>query len=149
MTAYQESIIVERSPEAVFAYMDDVARESEWQPNIRQAELIPAGTPAVGAKKRYVSEFLGRRLENTYVVREYEPGRRVVYESTPDSAIKAKAKIDLEPVEGGTRVTMAFEGEVGGLLRLVPKSVLERVSRSELQASLRRLKQRLEAQPAS
>ncbi len=145
MPVYEESVFIERPVEDVFTYMDDVARESEWQPNIRKAELIPADrAPGVGSKKRYQSEFLGRTLENTYVIRTYEPNRKIVYESTPDSAVTARAEIDFEAQDGGTRVTMAFQGKTGGLLRLVPSAVIESVLRGELRASLARLKTLLE-----
>ena len=50
--------------------MDDISREQEWQPSLRSAEQDPPGPSREGTKKRYVSEFMGRELRNTYVVTE-------------------------------------------------------------------------------
>ena len=87
MTRQAKSIVIRRPVEEVFAYMDDVQREPEWQPQLNEAEQIPAGPTAVGTRRRYVSEFMGKRLENTYVVEVYEPNERLVVTTTKDSVL--------------------------------------------------------------
>lgn len=144
MPRYEESVVIARRPEDVFAYMDDVAREREWQPNIREAAQDPPGAGGVGTRKRYVSEFLGKRFVNVYVTTEYEPCRRVAYESTPDSSLRARGTFTWEPVAEGTRVTMAVETEPPALLRLLPQRLVDARSRSELRGSLERVKRILE-----
>ena len=144
MEAQEFSVVIQRPLSEVFAYLDDVEVEMEWQPNLREVEQIPPGPSVVGSKKRYVSEFMGKRVENTYEVVEMGPGWRVVYESTPDSALDATTEIRCEEVGTGTRVTMVVTGRPKGALRLLPKALLEKTSRDELEASLKRLKARLE-----
>ena len=144
MSRQGASIVIKRPPEEVFAYMDDVAREKEWQPNLSSATRDPAGPTQVGTKKRYVSSFLGNDLTNTYVVQELDVGRRIVYETTSDSAISASNEITCEGVEGGTKVTMIIGGKPKGVLRLVPRAVLETTYKDQLKTTLRRLKKCLE-----
>jgi hypothetical protein len=124
--------------------MDDVSREPEWQPGIREATKEPPGPTSVGTRKRYVSEFLGRRIENVYVTKVFVPNEHVSYETTRDSVLRARVDLRFEVVGEGTSVTMAVDGKVSGALRLVPKSVLEGVFRKELETSLGLLKKRLE-----
>ncbi len=143
--ARETSIVIARTPGDVFAYMDDVSREREWQPNLRSASREPDGPTRVGTRKRYESEFMGRRIVNTYVTKEFEPGQRVVYETTSDSAIRARSEIRWEAVAGGTRVSMSIDATPTGLLRLVPRAVLEGVFRDEVTATLHRLKEVLES----
>jgi len=145
MSRQTDSIHIDRAPREVYEYMDDVSREGEWQPNLRAAHQDPPGPSRVGTKKRYVSEFLGREVENTYVVLEVEPGRRLVSETTRDSAAGLRTEVLWEADGGGTRVTMSVEGRPRGFLRLTPRTVLEAAYRKELSSSLRRLKERLEA----
>ncbi len=142
---YQESIIIKRPLEDVFSYMDDIEREREWQPNLREVGQNPEGQPGVGTEKRYVSEFMGRRFENTYVNTVYEPNRRVGYTIKPGSDLRGQGEITWEKVEEGTKVTMQVAPKVGGFMKFMPKSVLEAMFSKELQTTLRRLKQRLEA----
>lgn len=142
---FEHQIVIGRPVSVVFAYMDDVSREGEWQPGISEARKDPPGPTTVGTRKHYVSEFMGRKIENTYVTRVFERDTHAVYETTPGSVLQARAELRWEPVGSGTRVTMGFEGKVGGPLRFVPQRMLEGVYRKELESSLRLLKERLEA----
>lgn len=142
---YRHSVVIDAPLPEVFAYMDDVSREHEWQPNIVEARKDPPGETRVGTRKSYASQFMGKRIENTYVARVFEPNRRAVYETTPDSALQATAELTFEEVGDSTRVTMAFEGKVGGPLRFVPKGVLEKLYQKELESTLGLLKRRLES----
>jgi uncharacterized membrane protein len=145
MSRQSASVVIARPPEEVFGYMDDVSRESEWQPNLKSAKQDPPGPTALGTKKRYESRFMGRDLCNTYVVVEWEPGRRVVYETEKGSSIEARSEIRYEPEGQGTRVTMFIEGKPKGFLKLVPKAALELAYTEELKATLARVKNRLES----
>lgn len=145
MARNERDVTIRRPVAEVFAYMDDVSREPEWQPNIRTATQEPAGPTTVGTIKRYTSEFLGRDVTNVYRTTVYEPDRRVVYETTTDSTLQARAEIRFDEVADGTRVTMAIEGKPTGVLRLIPRSVLERTYAQELETTLARLKKILEA----
>jgi len=144
MPTQAKSIVIRRPVEEVFAYMDDVRREPEWQPQLIEAEQTPAGPTTVGTKRRYVSDFMGKRLENTYVVKTYQPNERLVVETTRDSVLDATSDIRWESVPEGTRVTMALEGRPKGVLRFVPASLLESTFEKEITTTLERLKERLE-----
>ena len=141
---HEESIDIRRPLDEVYAYMSDISREREWQPQLIEAEQTPAGPTRVGSRRRYVSEFMGKRLENTYVVNEVEEGRRLVCETTSDSAVSARSEIRWQETADGTRVTMSIEGKAGGLLRFLPTALVEAAFRSELETALGRLKDRLE-----
>lgn len=144
MPRKEASIVIQRPREEVFAYMDDVRHEPEWQPQLVEVEQTPPGPTRPGTRRRYVTEFLGKRLENTYVVLGHEPNRRVVLQTTPDSVLEASSEIRWEEVEGGTRVTMILDGSVSGPLRFVPDALLEASFDKELRSALARLKERLE-----
>lgn len=141
---YQYQIVIGRSVSEVFAYMDDVEREKDWQPGIKEAHKDPPGPTAVGTRKRYVSEFLGRSVRNTYVTSAFEPDKRVVYETTPDSAMKARVELTFQAEGSGTRVTMEVQSKPTGVLRFIPRALLEGTARKELERSFALLKKELE-----
>ncbi len=144
MPSHRESIVIGRSLDDVFEYMNDVSKESEWQPQLREAEQIPPGPVEVGTRRRYVSEFMGKRVENVYVITAYEAKSRVVCETTKDAVMDATSDIRWEAVEGGTKVTMALEGKPSGALRFLPTSILEATFEKEVRGALSRLKVILE-----
>jgi len=141
---YRHQVVIACPVSRVFAFMDDVTREREWQPGILEAEKIPPGETHVGTRKRYVSRFMGRRLENTYVTTLFEVDRRVSYETTSASALHAQVHLTFEPAGEGTRVIMAVRGKPSGPLRFVPTGILEAVFRKELGTSLDALRKILE-----
>ena len=145
MLEYEENIVIQRPIEEVFSYMQDIEREHEWQPNLREAEQDPPGEPQVGTKRRYVSEFMGVRFENRYINTVYERNSRVAYKTAPDSDTEAEGEVIWEAVEGGTRVTMRARADLGGMLGLVPQRLMAKVARKELAETLARLKACLEA----
>ncbi len=145
MFKYEGSIVIQCPVEEVFRYMQDIHREQEWQPNLREAEQTPDGEPGVGTVRRYVSEFMGRRFENVYVNTVYEPNHKVAYQTAPESDAQAVGEVIWEDVEGGTRVTMRVEADVGGLLRFVPDRLIASVAKKELLDTLTRVKSLLEA----
>lgn len=142
---FQHEIVIQRTVSDVFAYMDDVSREREWQPGILEARKEPSGPTKVGTRKTYVSEFMGRRIENTYVTRVFDLDRQVIYETTPDSVLQGKAELRWETAGSGTRVIMSFDGKVRGPLRFVPQRILEAAYRKEMEKTLGLLKGRLES----
>lgn len=144
MPSHEQSIIIRRPVHEVFEYMDDIDREVEWQSQLVEAEQIPPGPATVGTRRRYVSEFMGKRLENTYVIKVYEPGARLVAETTDDSVLDATSDIRWEAVAEGTRVTMALDGRPTGALRFVPARVLEATFEKEVASTLSALKAALE-----
>ena len=144
MLEYKETIVIRRPVADVFQFMQDLQREHEWQPNLLKASQDPEGVSGVGTTRHYVSEFLGKQFQNTYVYTVYDPNQRVVYESTSKSDTQATSEILWKAVEGGTQVTLRVAAETSGLLRFVPRSLVTSVGKRELGESLNRLKNLLE-----
>ncbi len=144
MPGHEASVLIDRPVSDVFEYMDDISREHEWQPQLVEAEQEPPGPAAVGTRRRYVSDFMGRRVENTYVIRSYEPNRRIVMETTEDSSLNATTEIRWRSTSGGTEVTMSFDGTPRGALSFLPRRMLEATFDREVKSALARLKERLE-----
>lgn len=141
----EHTILIQCPVADVFRYMDDVTREHEWQPNIVEATKEPPGETGVGTRKRYVSLFMGKRIENVYETKIFEVNRRAVYETVGGSVLQAQAELSFQEEGEATRVTMSFQGKVGGVLRFVPKGIMEATYKNELASTLRLLKERLES----
>lgn len=144
MPATSVTMTIRKPLSDVFAYMNDVSREREWQPNLREAEQTPAGATRVGSRRRYVSNFMGRSLENTYEVTAYEPDRSVSLETRGGATMDAKSEIRWRTVAEGTEVTMSIDGKPKGALRFIPGPMLEAAFDQELRDALERLKKILE-----
>ena len=71
-------ITITRPRDEVSAFAADPSNATAWYKNIKAVEWDTPPPVVVGSRVRFRAQFLGRTLEYTYEVREFEPGRRFV-----------------------------------------------------------------------
>ncbi|HEX6306409.1 MAG TPA: SRPBCC family protein, partial [Anaerolineales bacterium] len=82
MNVIESSVVINQPVEDVFAYYTDLENETQWRIGVLELETTSEGPIGVGTTTREVTQFLGRRIENTAVVTEYEPNKVVAMETT-------------------------------------------------------------------
>jgi uncharacterized membrane protein len=137
------SIVINRPVEAVWAYMSDFANLPQWNTGTIETRLISEPPVRKGSTYIWVGQFLGRRMEVTSEVTEFEPNRAWAYKSI-SGPFASTARYSLEPVNGGTRVTISAEGDVGGFFKLA-EPVMAAMTKRQLEGTLANLKDILEA----
>jgi uncharacterized protein YndB with AHSA1/START domain len=142
MVRVEDSIVVERPIEDVFAYMTDPETLPEWQGSALEARVEGGGPMRAGACVLETRKFLGRRMESTMEVTEYEPPARFVIR-VDSGPVPFTATNVLSEADGGTRIDAVIEGEPGGFFRLAEPLVVRAVER-ELRNNLATLKDLLE-----
>jgi uncharacterized protein YndB with AHSA1/START domain len=115
---------IARPVDEVFAYLADVTKQSEWEPNIVSCHLNDDAPIRVGATATQRIRVKGKEREVQLTVAEYEPGKRIRFEK--QKPVYISFGWTLEPEEGGTKVDypveLAFRGTVRvilGLMRLL------------------------------
>ena len=66
----------------VAAYVIDPANEPKWIKGIRESVPLMPGPIGKGSRVRRVAHFMGRRIEYTPEVLEFEAGRRLLMRTT-------------------------------------------------------------------
>jgi carbon monoxide dehydrogenase subunit G len=139
------SVVVERPPEEVFAFLSDPDTLPEWQASALEARQESPGAMTTGTRIKEVRKFLGRRMETVVEVTAYEPGRQFSLK-VASGPIPFQVRQNLHPVEGGTKIDVVIEGEPGGFFKLAEPLVVRAVGR-ELENNLATLKDVLESRP--
>jgi len=103
MIRLQETIEAPREPLDAFRYTSDFTHIEQWDPGIEESEKITPGPPHVGTAYRLVVRSGVVRIPMRYVIREYDPPRKVVLEGEGDR-IHALDTIAFEPTEQGVRI---------------------------------------------
>jgi uncharacterized membrane protein len=142
MARAEHSILIERPPEQVFAYVSDPHKFPDWQASALEAKQESPGAMAAGTRIREVRKFLGKRMESVVDVTVYEPGKELSF-NVVSGPIPFHVRQRFEPAEGGTRVDVLIEGEPGGFFKLAEPLVVRAVGR-ELANNLETLKDLLE-----
>ena len=104
--SYQESIVVQASPEALYDLVSDVTRTGEWSPICKACWWNDGGSARVGAKFTGRNERGDRVWETVSEVVKAEPGREF-------SWVVGKGYVrwgySMKPVDAGTELTEYWE----------------------------------------
>jgi uncharacterized protein YndB with AHSA1/START domain len=143
--AIRESIEISRSPEDVFAYLDDPSRHGEWQSQIVTTEVETAGPTRVGTRVRQTLRLGGREQEMSYEITEHDPPRSFAFRGM-DGPLRPVGHGKVEPVGDGTRsrVTIELDFEAHGLGKVLRPVVMSQ-ARKQVPEDQRQLKERLES----
>lgn len=140
MGVFKHSVMIQRPTEEVFAFLHDPANDPVWQTGLIETKL--SGPMGVGATLTEVRHFLGKRVELTFEITEYEPPTKSS-RATIAGLVPIAAGYTLEPAGEGTKVTMVGETEAHGFFKLAER-VFARMARRELEANAGHLKNLLE-----
>ena len=142
MIEIEHSVVINRPIGEVFAYVSEIENEPQWQSGVVEAHKDSQEPLAVGHRGTEVRQFLGRRMESTYEITAYEPDTKFGFKVV-SGPIPMEGGYTLQSVEGGTRVTLAVQGEAGGFFKLA-ETMVGRMARRQIQADFDNLKDLLE-----
>ena len=147
MAPITESIEINRRPEDVFAYLDDVKRHGEWQEQIVNVEPQGDQPMGVGKRVRETRRVPGGDRTMTYEITEHDPPRQSSFKVL-DGPIRAVGSVSVEPAGDGSRtrltITIDFEGHGLGGKVLLP--VAKAQARKQIPKDQARMKELLESQ---
>ncbi len=144
MLKVEVSVVINRSVEEIFEFLANPENDPKWQSGVLEAEQTSKGPSGVGATNREVRKFMGRRIDQTFEVTEYEQNR-MIKQKTTSGPMTLDTIYAFESVEGGTRVTIGGEGDSGGFFKLADP-LINRMAKRQMEADLDNLKDLLEAQ---
>ena len=146
MAPISESIEIDRRPEDVFAYLDDVERHGEWQEQIVGVERQDDGPLRVGSHVRETRRVPGGDRRMTYEVTEHDPPRRSSFRVL-DGPVRAEGTISIEPIGDGSRsrVTFTIDFKGHGLAGKVLLPVAKTQARKQIPKDQARMKELLES----
>ena len=143
MARIEDSIVIKRSVDKVFAYTTDAKSWPKWQSFIPEAEQTSQGPINVGATFKGVSRVMGRSMKWTAVATEYESNKKWG-KNIASGGVAIEEHMTYTPVEGGTAFTIVYNMRAGGLLKLL-LPMMARSTSKETKKSLGNLKTILES----
>lgn len=110
---------------------------------MKACRVTSEGPLGVGSTYEQVASFLGRRIESTFDIVGFEPGR-MIKGATTGGPFPITFTRSVEPLgDGSSRVSALVEGEAGGFFRLA-EPLLRRAVQWSIDSDYRRLKALLE-----
>lgn len=143
MISFDVDVTVNRPVETVFAFANDPATFPQWQPAVvesRQSSPDPLGVGSTGMNARKV---MGQRVESTFEVTSYAQNQLFGVKST-SGPVAYEITSSFEPVDGGTRLRVHFQGEPQGLFKAAERMLASTVKK-DFEEDYQRLKALLES----
>ncbi|MDX8406125.1 MAG: SRPBCC family protein [Mariprofundus sp.] len=138
------SIEIMRPLAEVIAFVDDNRNDPMWQSSVLESEKISEGPPAIGTIYHIKEKFLGRVIEQDWVVTaRNEDGSQWAAKSTTGPFPMA-ASMTFESSGEGTLVKRTISIDVGRFFK-VATPVVAHIARRELEMDFSNLKELLEA----
>ncbi|NNC93504.1 MAG: hypothetical protein HKN80_13545 [Acidimicrobiia bacterium] len=131
---------------AVWEVISNPLLALEWVSAAEERRFAARQVLEKGTVTRHVDRFLGRHVNSTWEIVEYEPPGSLVAR-TIVAPIAMEYAYELTGLPGGTRVSLTVHAEsgLGGLFGRMADSVVIGMVRRNLQADLTNLKELLEA----
>ena len=145
MSGFEMSTVVRRPVEEVFAVLADLANDPKWRREWVDARKTSQDPLGVGSRSVLVGQFLRWRTEAEYEVTESEPHRRAAWK-TVRGPLPLTFFRSVERADGGTKVTIGYDAEIHGLVKLL-KPLVVTMGRRALAGDFPKLKELMEARP--
>lgn len=136
---------IAQPPQDVFDYIANFENGPAWQSGIRSARFLTPPPLALGSRYEQYASFMGRPIQTTFEVVEYDPGRLVKIDTISGSFPIAVTRAVRAGGEGGF-VSAIVEGEASGFFKLA-EPLLRRQVRGSVEGDYRALKALLESGP--
>ena len=109
---------IDRSPDAVFAFIMDFSKASRWRNLVRSIEVVGGGPPREGSQLAVTFDTGGHSRTVVSTIWAYDPPRRLGQRNT-EGGITGTFEYRLAPDAAGTTVTFSADVRPHGLMWLV------------------------------
>jgi len=132
------STLILRPVWEVFDFIAAPENNFRWQYGSLDSVQISAGDLRVGALFSSFGHFMGRRIQSTFEITEFETNKSYGFE-TFSGPIQLQTSYSFETVDHGTNVLVSAQVNPGGFFKLVDP-IVARVARQQFKENLAKLK---------
>jgi hypothetical protein len=138
----EHTIAVGAPADHIFEYFTDPAKAAAWQSSLLAAQFSPGGPMQLGTRITEVRQLLGRQIQSTVEVTDFDSPRRLGGRVVAGPA-RWQFCHTLDEQDGTTTVTSRLEGEAGRAFRFA-EPLLLRALKTQLESDLSNLKEIVE-----
>ena len=140
---FEESVFIKSPIKQVFKFLSNYRSHKQFNGIYKETKHVSEGKMAVGSELFTKIFFLGRKIETSSEVVEFEPEKTLRFQSK-SGPVPSNTKYEFQPKGEGTVVKLQFDIEPGSYFRLGETFLKPRLSK-EVEDSMQSLKKILEA----
>jgi uncharacterized membrane protein len=119
MINVEASTVIHRPIDEVFAFVANFENHPKWEMNFQSVKLLTSSPTGVGTTYQCELKLPGQSATSKFEITEYEVNKKISFEGEAAGPAKPKGSFLLEPVAGGTKLTLLPRPEFRGLFRLL------------------------------
>ena len=143
MIKVENSVEINKSVEEVFEYVVNIENLPQWAGPVLEAKQTSEGPVGVGTTQSQVAQLLGRKIESTLEVTEYELNKKYTTKST-SGPIPIEVQHNFEQIPGGTRLETIGLVDASGFFKLA-EPLVARTLKRQTEGDVKTLKELMEA----
>jgi carbon monoxide dehydrogenase subunit G len=117
---YGATVVIDRRIDHVFAFLADGENDPKFSPRVLEIAKTTDGPPGVGTVYASTIKDAGMKTSREFKYTEFEPPTRIRWTEVSKNTITVPdGGYDLEPSDGGTRLSIFNEFEGHGLGKLL------------------------------
>lgn len=147
MITVEKDVLIECSPETVFAFVSDQTNGPRWQRGLTTVRRTTGGPIGIGTRHSFERTMMGRRMDGSNEYTRYEPNQLVAFAWSGPMPGQASYVVEQEGARA-TRLAARLEMRAHGILR-VAQPLLAAALRRDMMANLVTLKHVLESEAGS
>lgn len=125
-------------PKEAFDLLSDPARDPEWQTACLRTRLLD-GPPRTGGRYEITFQMVGRQMNFTVEITDYDPGRRSAFTATDGPFGYVGEYTYTETADGNTAVHWTFEVDPGTYFGVMPTALVKKLLVSQVKKDSGRL----------
>lgn len=144
MITLNSSVIIYRPIKQVFDFVSTSDNDFQWQYGTLETARVSEGSIAVGAFFRSIGHLMGRRLQGTFEITQYEANRKYGFRSL-SGPLELQTLYTFETERQSTKIQVSTRARVIDFFQ-IQEGILEKQLKKQLKENLALLKGILEAQ---
>jgi hypothetical protein len=136
------SALIYRPVKQVFDFISTPENDFQWQYGTLASDQISEGATRVGSFFRSIGHLMGRRVQGTFEVTEYEPNAKYGFKSL-SGPLQSHTSYAFEIDKGCTKINISTQAIAVNAIQL-NEGVLEKKMKKQLKENLALLKDILE-----
>ena len=142
MINLNSTVMIYRPIQQVFDFVSTAENDFQWQYGTLESAQVSPGITGAGAFFRSVGHLMGRRLQGTFEITEYEKNKKYGFRSL-SGPLRLQTLYTFEMTAGSTKVNVSTRASLADLFQ-VSEGVLEKQLGKQLKENLALLKGILE-----
>jgi uncharacterized protein YndB with AHSA1/START domain len=140
------STIIYRPVRQVFDFVSTPENDFQWQYGTLATARLSEGASKIGTFFRSIGHLMGRRVQGTFEVTEYEPNRKYGFKSL-SGPLHLQTSYTFEIADSSTKIHISTRAHVVNFFQ-IDERILARRLKKQLKENLALLRQLLEAMPS-